>query len=387
MQIELVYNPADFARLESDWDGLCAELPAASSAFTSFSWYQTWWRHYAGTAKLQIVTLREDGKLVGIAPLMQKRVTLHGLPAMALGFIENNLSLNNDFIVHPRIRERFLGELLRYLRDRRDWDVLVFRNMPESSENRRRLLDLFARSRTKSLQNSTWFDSPYLVPSGSWEEYLASRSARTRKTLRNIANSMEKAGDVQVRQIQRWEDFLAIRDELFEVTRQSWAASSGDPFSSTDSEDFFQDLTEVAAEKGWLSLWTLQLDGKIIAIEYHLRAFGKEHAMRGHYLPEFASLSPGTYLETQILRHVFTEQERVTLYDFGGSFENYKRKWTGSCLPHHDLLAFNHRFYARLLAFHEMTAVPLLRSLLPQDFWNSRFFRMCGVNTRRLGDG
>ena len=106
--------------------------------------------------------------------------------------------------------------------------------------------------------------------------------------------------------------------------------------------------------------------------------------MRGHYLPEFASLSPGTYLELHILKHAFEESDRVAIYDFCGSFESYKRKWTDSSVPHCDLEIFGDSPRARLVAAHETRLVPLLKRALPQDFWNHKIFRICGISTNRM---
>ena len=374
------------SRIEAAWDDLCAELGESVSVFASFAWYETWWRHFSAGAALNIIAMWEADRLVGIAPLMLRKATVHGLPVTAVSFIENRQAYHNDFLVLPAVREQFLREMLHSLfREASRWDVIVLRNLPDNSANLGALSRILAESGRNWRQNLTWYDSPYLVPSGSWGEYLAGLSTRTRKSLRNIRNNMHKAGEVAVRNIRTWEKFLAVRDDVFDVAKQSWAEKAGDSLASPGNEVFFNDLAQRAAEKGWLSLWTLELNGKMIAVEFHLRAFAKEHAMRGHYLPEFAALSPGTYLEMQILKHVFEEAEKVRIYDFCGSFESYKRKWTDSYVPHFDLSVFGDRAYGHCVAFHETIVVPSLIRAFPKGFWNSKFFKLCGINTNRMG--
>jgi CelD/BcsL family acetyltransferase involved in cellulose biosynthesis len=195
---------------------------------------------------------------------------------------------------------------------------------------------------------------------------------------------MHKAGEVSVTNIRTREEFLCVKDDIFSVAKQSWAEKGGDSLASPGNEKFFYDLALGSAAKERLSLWTLSLNGKMIAVEFHLKAYGKEHAMRGHYLPEFASLSPGTYLEMQILKNSFEEAERVQIYDFCGSFEGYKRKWTDSFVPHCDVEVFGASPRARLIAMNETKLVPLLRHALPQGFWNNRLFKMCGINSNRM---
>jgi hypothetical protein len=327
----------------------------------------------------------DAGKLVGIAPLMLRRVSIHGLPATSVGFIGNSQSLHNDFIVLPAVRELFLREVLGYLfKHSAHWEIITFNNLPETSANYVALVKILAETGKKWRQRPTSFDSPYLLPCGTWEDYLSSRSARTRKGLRNVQNSMHKAGEVSVTNVRTRAEFLSVKDEVFAVAKQSWAEKGGDSLGSPGNERFFHDLALSSAAKEWLSLWTLSLDSRMIAVEFHLKAYGKEHAMRGHYLPESATLSPGTYLEMQILKNSFEEADRANIYDFCGSFEDYKRKWTDSYVPHCDIEVFGTTMHSRLVATHETTLVPLLKRALPQGFWDHRFFRMCGININRM---
>ena len=385
MRLEILTEPGEFPRIRKAWENLCEEVADSGLVFSSCVWYETWWRHYSAGANLNIISLWDAGKLIGIAPLMLRRVSIHNFAATALCFIGNTQSLNNDFIVLPAAREVFLRELLRCLLDRSaQWQIIVLRNLPATSANYRALVGILEEPGTKWRLNRTSIDSPYLVPSGSWDDYLASRTPRTRKGLRNIQNSMHKAGEVSVRNIRTRAEFLSVKDEVFAVARQSWTEQGGDSLASPGNEAFFYDLALGSAAKGWLSLWTLSLNGKMIAIEFHLRAYGKDHAMRGHYLPEFASLSPGTYLEMQILKNAFEKSERVMTYDFCGSFENYKRKWTDSYVPHCDLEIFGNSLRARLVVILETVLVPLLKRALPQNFWDNKFFQVCGISTKRM---
>ena len=361
MHIEIVREIKRSTEFQEGWQTLCEDLDENVSAFGSYAWYETWWRHFSAGATPYLLTMWEAGRLVGIAPLMRKQTTLHGLPISAISFIENRNSLHNDFIVVPAARELFLREVLRVLiEETTEWDVVMFNNLPVPSANRASLVKILDELGMKWHQEQT-FNSPYLVLSGSWTDYLASRTSRTRKTLRNIQNSIAKAGEVSVRNIRTWEEFQQVREDLFFVAKHSWTEEIGDSLATSVNEAFFDDLAHSAAAKGWLSVWTLHLNGKMIAFEFHLRACGKDHAMRGSYLPEFAHLSPGTYLEMQILKNAFEDPEKVQKYDFGGSFDSYKRKWTDDAVPHCAISVFNDNMYSRFVTFHETKTVPLAK--------------------------
>ena len=386
MHIELLKDVEEFSKMKGVWEALCEELGDSVTAFSSFVWYETWWRHYSAKATLNVVAMWEADKLVGVAPLMVRRVTIHGLPTKVVCFIENNQSPHNDFIVLPSVRELFLREVMRILSEQRTitkWDAIVFNKLPVTSANYHMLVKILDETGVKWRQEQP-MDSPYLIPSGTWMEFLAGRSTKTRKTLRNIQNSMHKAGEVSVRNIRTWEEFLQLMNDVYFVGKQSWTGKIGDSLVSPVNKAFFSDLAQITAAKGWMSLWTLYLNGKMIALEFHLRANGKEHAIRGHYLPEFATLSPGTFLELNILKNAFEEADRVQKYDFCGNADSYKRRWTEDSVPHMAVMAFSNGIYSRFVAFHEAKTVPLLRRVFPQNFWNHKFFKLCGISTSRV---
>jgi hypothetical protein len=306
----------------------------------------------------------QGDKLVGIAPLMMGKSFFHGLPVKIVGFIQdhNNHSLHNDFVVLPDYRKVFLHSLIRSLFEQTtQWDVLYFRNIATLSENYNSLSAVLGASERSWKQRATPYDSPFLAPTESWDEYFAKRTRITRKNLKNLQNKIHKAGEISVRNIRTWEEFQSCKEELYEVAQNSW---SGESIGSLKNRDFVELLSRSAAEQGWLSVWSLSLNGRMIALEFHLRAYGREHALYGHYNQEFAALSPGTYLEMAILKHIHEEKEKVQVYDLCGAFDSYKKKWTKTYIPHCDILIFKDQIYSNYIKFQEFWLVPFVREKL-----------------------
>ncbi len=382
MQIEIIDHIDQLPRIKQLWKELCTQLQADITPFSSYEWYETWWRHYSANEELFVIIGRKADQIVGIAPFMRRRATLHGLPARVVCFIENNESFLNDFIVLPEVRGEFLRALLQIFENQaedRNWDMLVLNKLSVASANFVELVKILAETGQR-WQEKPSIVSSYINPSGSWAEYWSSRSTRTRKSLRQVQNRIEKAGSVSIEHIETFEGLENAWDDICQVARHSWTAQLGESLASPVHISFYKDLAKIAAEQGWLSVWTLRLDGKMLAIEFHLRGFGNEYAMRGHFLPDDPSLSPGTYLELQILKHVFSEEDRLGKYDMG-DFYDYKRKWSDSSEEHMMLSVYSSSFYARLLFFHEMKTVPLLRKMIPQHLWQHKIFKIFGIKT------
>src|SRR5215213_5569143 len=65
-------DTTDFASLKEEWDGLYQSCPSATP-FQSWEWLYSWWEAYGGAYDLRLVTVRNEGLLVGLLPLMVRR--------------------------------------------------------------------------------------------------------------------------------------------------------------------------------------------------------------------------------------------------------------------------------------------------------------------------
>lgn len=372
VEIEVIRDFGLFLELKPEWDALLSRMGDAASVFMSHYWYECWLRHFCGEAKLHVLILRRGGVIVGIVPLIQRRISLYGLPVRSLCFPENGNSLHNDLLLAPDQRMELLTELLRFLYcDQEGWDVVHLYRMPADSSNLAMLLKLLTDDGTPHAVRSA-YASPYLLVSGGWEAFHASRSKRVKKTLRHDQNSLLSAGSAEVLQLIRWDEYLAHRESIYQVARNSWTEKVGNSLASPVNRAFFDDLSRKAAEAGGLRIALLNFNGRPIAFEFHLRGFGKQHAMRASYDREFATLSPGTFLEMEVLKRLYDEPAGVTFYDFGGSSDPYKRRWTDEARELVLLQVFNKRAYSRLCRFYTVNVISFLRGMrkyLRKQIW------------------
>ena len=363
VDIEVVRDHGRFVELKPEWDALLAELGPEASVFMSHYWHDCWWRHFGADGELHLVVLRRGSRTLGIAPLMRRRFRLYGLPVRALCFPENGNSLHNDLLLAAAEREQLLAELFGFLdRNRESWDLLHLYRVPADSPNLAGSLSLLG-ARQKSYQLRSAYASPYLEVAGGWNPFHAGRSTRVRKTLRNIQNSLARAGSLEVLHLGSWEQFLEHREGLHRVARQSWTEELGDSLATPVNAAFFDDLARSASREGGLSIWLLLLNGRPVAFEFHLRGFGKQHALRASFDQEFANLSPGAFLEMEALKRLFDEPGGVGRFDFGGTTDAYKRRWSDRSRELVSLQLFNGRLYSRLCAFHATRVIPLLRGV------------------------
>src|SRR5437588_5453748 len=118
--VEELTRPEQFEALRPEWDALLAR--AEGSLFQTWEWQWSWWRHF-GRGRLCILTAREEGELLGIAPLMLGRY--FGVPFRRLQFIGTLGSDYLDLIVDRSEEAALVASFLRAIARRcHRWDLV-----------------------------------------------------------------------------------------------------------------------------------------------------------------------------------------------------------------------------------------------------------------------
>lgn len=356
-------NLDNLGPLESEWNDLLSIQEDESTVFYTPEWFRCWWGTFGGNAVPFILLVRDENRLIGIAPMMIRRQRNRGFPTRMLGFIENGNSLHNNFILHPRERKEALTAIVQYLMEAQDcWDIVEFKNLPEDSRNCSLLKEIITTNEILSGQKRGLI-SPYITIHSDWKSFYKNRSGKTRKTLRNIRNRIHRAGDFSVEEINDYATYRKIAPELYDIARNSWTDEIGNSLNSPANRNFFDQLSHTAADNGWLSVWLLKIGSDPVAFEYHLKYHHTIHGMRGSHKKNYGRMSPGVFLDSYIIQQIF-ERRDVAEYDLGGSNDYYKRKWTEDCRRHMTAHLFNISLYSRLLYGVEYKVIPAIKRIL-----------------------
>src|SRR5215213_3188172 len=72
LEVGVIRDTQAFAALQTEWEDLCRSSPL-STPFQSWAWLYSWWEHFGEGYELRLITVRDEGLLVGLIPLMLKR--------------------------------------------------------------------------------------------------------------------------------------------------------------------------------------------------------------------------------------------------------------------------------------------------------------------------
>jgi len=321
MDFELVTNFPD--GLEAEWNALL-ERSANHVPFLRHEYLNAWWQTRGGgewpAAALAVVTARQGGKLVGLAPLFltewQGRRAL-----LLLGSIE--ISDYLDLLAAPDDLDEFCQGLLEFLmKSELDWQVLDLYNLLDTSPTLSALENAAAvkgwKFRIEQLQHS-----PYIPLPGDWETYLANIDKKQRHEIRRKMRRAEE-NEVPVYWYTASDPDMLV-GEIEDFIR----LMANDPqkalFLTEPMREQMRNMIRCAFEKGCLHLAFLEVGGEKAAAYLSFDYLDRLWIYNSGIDLRFRELSPGWVLLGELLR--WANEAGRTEFDFMRGDEEYKYRF------------------------------------------------------------
>lgn len=316
----------DFSELNAqEWNDLLKES-VCDTPFLRHEYQRGWWEHRGGgewqNAQLILVSAREDGRLMGIAPLFIAEY--EGKPTLLLnGSIE--ISDYLDLIVRMDDHSRFITGLLDFLASSLadSWSAVDWYNLPDSSPT---LAAFKAESEKRGWTHleEMYRPTPRIALNGDFDEYL---SRVEKKQRHEIRRKMRRA--IESERGVRWfisdmADPEAEIDSFLKLMEQDQGKAS---FLRDPMRAQMRDVIRTAHENGWLWLAFLEADGQRIAAALNFDYENKLWGYNAGVNRDFMDLSPGWVLLGFVLE--WCCQNGRYEFDFMRGDEDYKYRFGG----------------------------------------------------------
>jgi CelD/BcsL family acetyltransferase involved in cellulose biosynthesis len=284
----------------------------AGNVFATPEWLTTWWKHFGhDDAELRVDAVRDDRDLVGLLPLYVWR----SRPPRTLRFLGHGPSDVMGPVCAREDRPVVAAALERSLAHG-GWDVLLAERL-DSAEV------LPPALAARELQREP---SPALAIDGmEWEKFLASKSSNFRQQVRRRERRLASDHELRFRLTDDPARLDSDLEVLFRLHRERWGERGSDALSERRAA-FHRDFARIALERGWLRLWTLELDGRPVAAWYGLRFAGRELYYQAGRDPAFEKQAVGFVLLAHTIREAMNDGMRE--YDFLRGGEGYKDRFT-----------------------------------------------------------
>lgn len=361
MRLRLVTEFDEFMALETEWDRLYRRS-AQRSVFLTHGWFDAAWQWRRHSAKLYILCCFHGSDLVGALPLVRQR----GKRSQTGGLLEFLTVPDTqccDALIAGDERVAVAAALADELIRRQDqWDLFRMDYTRAESVARTTFQQALSTRGLRCVDRGA-SENPYVALNGSWDAYYSSRSRRLKKAVNLATNRIARAGRVALHWLQPGAVEVAgidrLVDQMVEISGQSWKSRTGNSLDNAAPQAFIRRLSHVAYDHGHLSVWTLTLDEKPIAMEFQVVATGVVSALRSDFDGRYEALSPGTYLNRCLLEKLF---ERGWRSYFMGPGENaYKYRWANGSEPVYSLTVYGRTVHGRMLAAHDLMLKPAAR--------------------------
>jgi CelD/BcsL family acetyltransferase involved in cellulose biosynthesis len=301
------------APLAAEWDDLadrCSAMP-----WLRPGWFAAWWRAF-GRGRLAILTLRRRDLLAGVLPLALRA----GVRASPTNWHTPEFApLAEGCRDHEDLARALLAGRLRRV-------DLRFIAPEDRGLAACRSAALAARCR---VLERTLESSPFVEIRGSWESYAATKRGAFLADMRRRRRRLEEQGSVTIEIAEGSERLDALLDDGFRVEGSGWKTAQGTAIASRpETEHFYREIARWAADRGWLQLAFLRLDGHAVAFHFNLVAQGVHYNLKGGYDPGYARFAPSRLLHRELIERAF--RQRLRSYEFLGAEEAWKLEWTST---------------------------------------------------------
>jgi len=180
---------------------------------------------------------------------------------------------------------------------------------------------------------------PWLPLPGSWEELGAAISGSLRSQVRRRRRMLEREGELRFRVAGEVAGLERDLEAFLQLEASGWKGREGTAIlSRPETARLYREFAYAAAERGWLRLYFLELDGATIAADYGCAFAGVGYFLKTGFDERHARLSPGLVLRAEVLRASI--EEGLSGYDFLGDPDTYKTRWTAARRPRVALWAY-----------------------------------------------
>lgn len=355
ISISEITDVSAFREIRDDWAGLL-ESCQQGTPFLSWEWLFTWWDVFATNSNwLKIVTIRENGRLIGLAPfqienrgLMQGGVTLRFI-GTGEDEADEVVSEYLDILAQSGAEAKVTESLISWFAGQEDWRRVLFENiLPDSMVDK--FCDAIGNRYCQTAQ-STGFK--YDIPlSGGYELYLKGIGKSRSKRLAQSERRLQKDGGQSLRSsCTSLAEIESAFDVLARLNHERWDSKSKPCiFDSKKFTEFHRKIIGLLWSSGKSDILTLHLGNTPLAAIYCF--YDKKGVY--YYQSGFASEGANRYTPLWVAHSRLIEMAAASgyqTYDFmRGDEDSYKSEFGCRATPMRTRLVFRSTLETRVFA-------------------------------------
>ena len=284
--------------------------------FTRPEWMDAWLSFCRGNDKVKITLIRQEEKLLGVAPLM-----VNESKAELIG--SHDLCDYLDFTVDQEKPLEFYKVLLSHLAERGIRSIELGPLREDSTTLS--ILPGVAGQLDWRIESEDDEVSYEMNLPETWEAYLSKLKSKQRHEIRRKLRRLSENADFYLRSVETPEQLAKDFDKFLDLFRQSRADKND--FMTDNRLAFFRRLTTNMADAGMLRLYFLDIESEPVACALCFENDGTLYLYNSGYNRNFASWSVGQVCTFLTIRDGI--EKGIKCYNFLKGDEVYKKRLGG----------------------------------------------------------
>jgi hypothetical protein len=333
LQLETINTLKQLDNYAEAWDDLALKALHQHPSLT-YSWISAYLRTCVLSDQSWFCLLAfDDNELVGVLPLIVEECYFLSNKYVILKTPNDKQTLSVDFLFTDKYGERIIQLFYTYLNNLRPKVIKLQMGWISYNSTTKNILQNHFPG-IKSI-HYTYRSTSIISVNGSFHKYKNTLSGKFRRNLTRSKNSLKKLGNI---------NFIVIKDnknsgknlEIFtELEDSGWKGIEGSSIRAKHWQ-FFNDLIQNLAKKGWVEWYFLKADERYMA-GYLTIPFGRTmYVYKTGFNEDFRSHSPGVVLTEKMLEHIFADGN----YETVNFFSDYKwiRRWNIEERPYYIII-------------------------------------------------
>ena len=323
---EIVRERADLDALEPEWNDLFRRAGRSTQLFQSFNWNWHWANHYLsgvagahGGPTLAIVTVRREGRLVMLWPLVLERAA--GL--RVLRWMGEPVSQYGDVLAEDLPDGlRLMHQAWRFIATRLGADAVCLRKVRADAAVAPLLREL-------GMQQTAEAEAPYLdlASAPDFAGYELRYTAKARKNRRRLARRLSEQGPMTIERHTGGAEARAAAPQAI-VLKREWIKHTGRLSQALGDERFaafFADVAEGRIRPAGCGVTVLKSNGAPAGIAIDITCGERRAAHIIVHDPRLEAYSPGTLLLEAWIKGA--SADRIATFDLLAPAYAYKMDW------------------------------------------------------------
>lgn len=362
LQIEILKGGAEIIeKIFAEWTELCEE-GVSDDPFLRPEWFSVFVKNFE--SEIELFTIRRNGKLRAVLPVVEKRATLHGVPVRKLQSVFNLQTQRFDLIhgADENERQEIIETLWNALKRGKNRQVLEFRLVKKDSW----LADLLALAEKENYKTGIWqMDSaPFItLPQGNDKEKLIEEFSKTlkrhfRQELKRRLKRLKELGTVEFVVTRKYAPELMRK--YFDLEAKSWKGRGGTAAAcDLRSEKLHEDFARAVADKDALFIYELKLDGETIAMSINIKYDRRTIFWKTSFSEKYSRYSPGNLVIWEFLKDCI--RRGSTELDMLSPATDYKKVWATGEREHAAFYVFRRGIIGTMLWNWKFSVISRLR--------------------------